>query len=146
MAPIEKTDSLYSYSLFTANPQSRGDSMKRLTAIAEEYATKHGLRLDRSSNSLDLGRSAFGSKHSEAFAGFLRAINAGEIAPGSTLLYDSPDRFPRDQVPNAVAEFMEILNKGITVVCRSPDIAFSRRAYDADPVGMTMLLVLSLVR
>ena len=146
MAPIEKTDSLYSYSLFTANPQSRGDSMKRLAATAEEYATKHGLRLDRSASRPDLGRSASGSTRPEAFAGFLRAINAGEIAPGSTLLFDSPARFPRDQVPNAVAECMEILNKGITVVCRNPDIAFSRRAYDANPVGMTMLLVLCLVR
>ena len=49
----------YSYLRFSTLEQMSGDSFRRQTAAAEEYAMKHGLELDTSLTFRDLGVSAF---------------------------------------------------------------------------------------
>jgi DNA invertase Pin-like site-specific DNA recombinase len=40
----------YSYLRFSTPEQSKGDSLRRQTSMADEYATRHGLRLDTTGN------------------------------------------------------------------------------------------------
>ena len=49
----------YSYLRFSTPEQSKGDSLRRQTALADEYAKRHGLTLDTELNLRDLGVSAF---------------------------------------------------------------------------------------
>ncbi len=48
----------YSYLRFSTPEQSLGDSFRRQTALAQEYALRHGLDLDTELTYRDLGISA----------------------------------------------------------------------------------------
>jgi DNA invertase Pin-like site-specific DNA recombinase len=53
----------YSYLRFSTPDQLKGDSYRRQTQLAQEYARKHSLELDQSLTFEDLGVSAYRSKN-----------------------------------------------------------------------------------
>ena len=73
----------YSYLRFSTAEQMKGDSFRRQTAMAEEYARRHGLELDQDLTFNDLGVSAFRGRNTEAgrLGDFLAAVNAGLVPP-----------------------------------------------------------------
>src|SRR5664279_271956 len=71
----------YSYLRFSTPEQSKGDSLRRQTALAEEYAQRHGLTLDTELNLKDLGISAYRGDNAAvgALGAFLKAIRDGLV-------------------------------------------------------------------
>jgi DNA invertase Pin-like site-specific DNA recombinase len=102
----------FSYIRFSSSEQSRGDSLRRQTALAEEYAHRHGLQLDRELTFRDLGISAFTGKNKTegALAAFIKACKSGRVKPGSALLVESLDRLSREQVRKALRQLLELID------------------------------------
>ncbi|WP_241172167.1 recombinase family protein [Serratia marcescens] len=73
----------YSYVRFSSKRQELGDSLRRQTEMAEEYAIKNGLKLS-SKNFQDLGISAFREGKRASLVDMLAAIEEGQITAGST--------------------------------------------------------------
>ncbi len=75
----------YSYLRFSTPEQAKGDSRRRQLSLAEEYARRHGLQLDRSLNFRDLGVSAFRGKNAKegSLRAFLDAVEHGIVPPQS---------------------------------------------------------------
>jgi DNA invertase Pin-like site-specific DNA recombinase len=108
----------YSYLRFSTPDQMRGDSYRRQTELAEQYASNHGLVLDKQLSLADEGISAFRAKNVRqgALGLFLRAIDSGIIADGSYLLVENLDRVSRVNPWDAMPVFQQIINAGVTIV------------------------------
>lgn len=66
----------YSYLRFSTPEQQKGDSKRRQSTAAQEYAARHGLELDTALSFQDLGVSAFRGKNTEE--GDLNGIGLGD--------------------------------------------------------------------
>jgi DNA invertase Pin-like site-specific DNA recombinase len=108
----------YSYIRFSTPEQAAGDSLRRQTQGAEEYAARNGLDLDAELTFRDLGKSAFKGKNAEtgALRAFLNAIEEEIVAPGSVLIVESLDRISRNVARKAVRVLEEIVEAGVDVV------------------------------
>ncbi|GHE69011.1 hypothetical protein GCM10019059_30840 [Camelimonas fluminis] len=92
----------YSYLRFSTPEQAKGDSFRRQTALAQEYAVRHGLELaDLTFH--DLGVSAFRGANAETgrLGDFKRAVEDELVQPGSYLLVESLDRVSRQAARKA---------------------------------------------
>lgn len=121
----------------------KGDSLRRQTQASVEYAAKHGLRIDTTLHLQDLGVSAFRGKNAieGALAGFLIAVQSGKVVPGATLLVESLDRLSRDQITEALTQFLNIINAGITVVTLIDKFTYSRETINENPGSLMMSIV-----
>jgi DNA invertase Pin-like site-specific DNA recombinase len=108
----------FSYIRFSTPDQLRGDSLRRQTALAQEYCAKHGLELDSELSLRDMGVSAFRGANADvgALGEFLRAVDSGLVPRGSCLLVESFDRLTRDDVLDAQHALTGIILKGVTIV------------------------------
>ncbi|WP_082012742.1 recombinase family protein [Belnapia sp. F-4-1] len=106
----------YSYVRFSTRDQADGNSLQRQREAAINYAAKNNLHLDTSY--IDPGLSAHKGKTVKkgAFGRFVKAVEAGEIPPGSILLIEAFDRFSRQDVLSAMSLLTTLLQRGITVV------------------------------
>ena len=97
MSASDHQPKAYSYLRFSTPEQMRGDSYRRQTEMAERYAAKHGLTLDRELRMADEGISAFRAKNVRqgALGRFLRAIDDELVPEGSFLLVENLDRVSR---------------------------------------------------
>lgn len=146
MAKPRKTASsgiAYSYIRFSRPEQMRGDSLRRQTQASVDYAAKHGLRIDTTLHLQDLGVSAFRGKNAieGALAGFLLAVQSGKVVPGATLLVESLDRLSREQITEALTQFLSIINAGITVVTLIDGFSYSRETINENPGSLMMSIV-----
>jgi DNA invertase Pin-like site-specific DNA recombinase len=118
----------YSYLRFSTPEQMRGDSFRRQTQLALEYADRHGLELDTTLSLNDLGVSAFRGKNARtgALGAFLDAVDADLVPPGSLLLVESLDRVTRQDPWDALPLFQQIINAGITIVTLQDGKPYSR--------------------
>lgn len=123
----------YSYIRFSTPAQQEGDSLRRQLRKSERYAEKRGLVLDSSTR--DLGLSAFKGvhRHKGALKAFLTRVEEGAIAPGSFLLVENLDRLTREDVIEAAALFLQIINANITVVTFSDNMEYNRDLIIAHP-------------
>ena len=121
----------YSYVRFSTPDQAKGDSYRRQTEAANEYARANNLELDSELTFADLGVSAFRGTNAKtgALGVFLEAVKEGTIAPGSCLLVENLDRLTRADVLEAQELFTGIIRRGITLVT-----LFDQRAYSAESV------------
>lgn len=108
----------YSYLRFSTPEQMKGDSFRRQTEAAVQYASKNNLELQDDITYQDLGVSAFHGTnvHEGALGAFIEAIKSGHIESGSYLLVESLDRLSRQDVLSAFTQFSEIIKQGITIV------------------------------
>jgi hypothetical protein len=85
---------VFSYLRFSADIQSRGDSIRRQTQLARDYCDKNGLVLDDSLSFRDLGVSAY--KGANAATGklslFLKSFEEGKVKQGDILLVRTSTR------------------------------------------------------
>jgi DNA invertase Pin-like site-specific DNA recombinase len=95
-----------------------GDSLRRQTEAAREYATRHGLDLDEELTFRDLGVAAFRGRNVEvgALGAFLAAVREGLVAEGSYLLVESLDRVSRQTAWDAADTMRDIVRAGVNVV------------------------------
>lgn len=121
----------YSYRRFSSEKQSRGDSLRRQTELAERYIETNpqlGLVLDQSMDLTDLGMSAYKGTHEKrgALGVFLRKVEDGLIEEGSYLLVESLDRLSRAQPAQALPSLIDLVNSGITVVTLTDNKTYSQ--------------------
>ena len=117
----------FSYVRFSSDRQELGDSLRRQVALAEEYAERHKLTLNKKSYR-DLGISAFKGRNAAegALGTFLQAVDAGVIRKGSYLLVESMDRLSRQQVDDALELFLSITRRGIVIVTVADGQVYSK--------------------
>lgn len=86
--------------------------------LSQAYAAKNGLELVDDGQLEDIGVSAFKGANIKdgALGGFLEAINAKKIQPGSYLLVESLDRISRQEVRKSLSIFLQIIDGGINLV------------------------------
>ena len=71
----------FSYLRFSSPEQAQGDSVRRQTDLAADYAARKGLELDEVLTFKDLGVSAFRGRNAEdgRLGDFLAAVEAGAV-------------------------------------------------------------------
>lgn len=128
-----KRPKAYSYLRFSTPEQMKGDSFRRQSAMAEAWATAHGLELDGSSYQ-DLGISAFRGANAETgrLGEFLAAVEDGVIERGSYLLIESLDRLSRNTPRKAVRLLESICDEGITLVTLADGKVYTKDVLDSD--------------
>ncbi len=108
----------YSYTRFSTPEQEKGDSLRRQTQAARDYARRNGLELDETLTIRDPGVSGFRGKNFQkgALGAFVKAVESGKIRKGSYLLVENFDRLSRIEPFDALDQFRAILKLGIRVV------------------------------
>lgn len=136
----------YSYLRFSTPEQAKGDSRRRQSKLAVEYAALHGLVLADDSEYQDLGVSAFRGKNLQtgALGEFLEAVRAGAIPAGSFLLVESLDRISRDAFRSAVRALEDICEAGVVVVTLNDGARYD--ATRLNDVGSFFMAVLGFIR
>jgi DNA invertase Pin-like site-specific DNA recombinase len=131
----------FSYRRFSSKPQERGDSLRRQTKLAEQYAKQHNLSLDSRSYQ-DLGISAFKGKNQTegALGAFLSAVDAGLIPSDAFLLVESLDRLSRQEVDEALELFLSITRRGITIVTLTDGMRYSRASIKENWTSLVVAL------
>jgi DNA invertase Pin-like site-specific DNA recombinase len=132
----------YSYMRFSTPEQSKGDSLKRQSTLAREWADRHNIPLDTELDLTDRGISAYLGANAEsgALGVFLAAVRDGTIPRGSWLLVESLDRVSRQVVRKAARTIEYIVEEGITLVDLSDGAReYSAEALDSDPALFLMM-------
>ncbi|WP_084630780.1 recombinase family protein [Desulfovibrio aminophilus] len=134
----------YSYLRFSTPEQAKGDSFRRQTKLAEDYAKRHGLVLDDELRFEDLGLSAFHGRHHRVgkLSEFLAAIHQGSVPEGSYLLIESLDRLTREAVVEAQLLFLNIVADGITIVTLADERVYSHDGLNSSPTDVIVSIAL----
>lgn len=132
----------YSYLRFSTPEQSKGDSLRRQTSMADDYARRHGLKLDTELNLRDLGVSAFRGDNAAvgALGAFLQAIRDGLVPKGSVLLVEALDRVSRQSARKAVRILEDIVEGGVTVVTLNDGKSYTAASLDGTDFLLAILL------
>jgi len=134
----------YSYRRFSTPKQEAGDSIRRQTELAEAWAKRHGVPLDKSLE-IDKGVSAFKGKNADvgSLSVFLEMVKGGTVRKGSFLAVESLDRLTRNEIVAAVHLVTGILIAGVKIVQLSPvEMIYT----DKSQVHEVMLLIVELMR
>ena len=91
---MKQNGQAYSYIRFSSKKQEQGDSVRRQTELAEQYAHANNLILS-DKNFQDLGISAFKEGSRPSLGDMLEAIEKGQIEQASTIIIESLDRLSR---------------------------------------------------
>ncbi|WP_028024205.1 recombinase family protein [Enterovibrio calviensis] len=108
----------YSYLRFSSGKQSKGDSFKRQTELAEAYEKANGITIS-DTRFADLGVSAYHKHNLNSDAGlgrFIAAVECGEIATPCTLLVEDFDRMSRADVDTALSQLINLTNHQVKIV------------------------------
>lgn len=127
----------YSYIRFSTAEQAKGDSLRRQTELAEQYAARKGLVLDADLKMTDLGVSAFRAANVRqgALGAFLRACEDGLVPRGSYLLVEDLDRVSRADPWEALPVLQQIINSDVTlVVLKGEGKEWSRESVKGNPL------------
>jgi DNA invertase Pin-like site-specific DNA recombinase len=140
-----ETVKAYSYVRFSTPEQSKGDSLRRQTQAAEDYAARHGLELVDASYQ-DLGVSAYRgtNAHSGKLSEFREAVRDGTIAPGSYLLIESMDRLSRQEPRTATRLLEDICTEGVTVVTLNDNRVYNLETFSSDPMAFILAYMVSI--
>jgi DNA invertase Pin-like site-specific DNA recombinase len=111
----------YSYVRFSTPEQINGDSLRRQSQAAAEYAARHDLELmDKSYR--DLGISAYYNANAETgmLFEFIEAVRTGSVPRGSYLLIESMDRLSRAKPRKAIRLLEQICEEGVPAMRQPP--------------------------
>jgi DNA invertase Pin-like site-specific DNA recombinase len=99
-----------SYLRFSNVKQAAGGSEERQGDLTDEYCKRENLELVERFH--DLGKSAYRGKHRTQgrFGEFLKAVEGGQIPPGTVFIVESFDRLSREQVTVALQHFLSLIN------------------------------------
>ncbi len=125
----------FSYIRFSHPDQAKGDSLRRQTQAAADWASRSNVPLETSLTLHDLGKSAFLGEHRKnpdrhALAAFLELARQGRIPSDSYLVIENLDRLSREHTRAALALFMQILDMKITIVQLKPETVFRHDSHD----------------
>ncbi|MBB2918358.1 recombinase family protein [Cupriavidus alkaliphilus] len=134
---------VYSYLRFSDPKQAAGSSADRQLEYATRWAAEHEMQLDSALSLRDEGLSAYHQRHVKqgALGVFLRAVEGGQIPPGSVLVVEGLDRLSRAEPIQAQAQLAQIINAGITVVTASDGREYNRARLKAQPMDLVYSLL-----
>lgn len=134
----------YSYLRFSTPEQLKGDSLRRQTTMAREYAARHGLDLDEDLTFHDLGVSAFKGANAESgkLAYFREAVEVGLVKPGSLLLVEALDRLSRLTPLKAIRVLEDIVDAGITVVTLNDGKSYTAETLHNDQTSLLVAVIM----
>jgi DNA invertase Pin-like site-specific DNA recombinase len=126
----------YSYLRFPTPEQAQGDSARRQTDLARQYAASHGLVLDETLRMADEGVSGFRGANVRrgALGQFLRAVDEGDVPEGSYLLVENLDRVSRQNPWDAFPILQQIINAGVVIVTLFDGKVYSAADMRANPM------------
>lgn len=138
----------YSYLRFSTPEQMKGDSFRRQTQMAEEYASRYDLELDNMLTFQDLGVSAFRGKNAETgrLGDFLEALRSGLVAKGSFLLVESLDRISRQAARKALRVLEDIVDEGVVVVTLNDGKKYDSASLNDEPLSSLMMALIIFIR
>jgi DNA invertase Pin-like site-specific DNA recombinase len=133
----------YSYLRFSTPEQQKGDSFRRQSQMASDYAARKGLELDDTLRLHDLGISGFrGDNLATGMLGYFKeAVVSGEVPKGSYLLVESLDRISRQNARRAQRVLEDIADQGIIVVTLIDEREYSRESMERDPIELVMSIL-----
>ena len=133
----------YSYIRWSSVKQTQGDSLRRQSEMAVEYAKKHNLELDTSTYQ-DHGISAFTGKNlvEGALGAFLKAVDEKRIKTPCYLLVEALDRITRAEIDVALELFLSIIRRGITIVVVRDEKQFSSETVKQDK-GISLIIAIA---
>jgi DNA invertase Pin-like site-specific DNA recombinase len=122
----------YSYLRFSNPEQLKGDSVRRQLEGTQQWADELGIPLNTQLR--DLGLSAFRGAHRTKgdLGKFLSLVQRGEISRGSVLIIESLDRLSREQVLDALNQFISLINAGIVIGTLADQQIYSRETLGND--------------
>jgi DNA invertase Pin-like site-specific DNA recombinase len=141
--PPSDTAIAYSYLRFSSPAQADGDSVRRQTALRDDWLRRHpGVRLDTTLTLIDAGVSGFRGEHRKngkhALASFLDLVRRGRVPAGSFLIAENLDRLSREHPLEVMGLVGELTRAGVRVVQLSPETVFTA---DMDEGTLCMLLL-----
>jgi DNA invertase Pin-like site-specific DNA recombinase len=106
---------VYSYARFSTKQQALGDSERRQQENAQLWAREHGCQI---TYILDPGISARRGKNRTVgqFGAFIAKLRSGELGATPTLLVENFDRISREDITDALPQFLELIKLGATIV------------------------------
>jgi DNA invertase Pin-like site-specific DNA recombinase len=127
-----------SYLRFSTPEQLKGDSKRRQTDLAAQWAEQNGLKISESLS--DLGISAYRGANSTSgkLGEFLRLVEQGRVPKGTFLIVEELDRISRESPEESLPLFLSIIKAGIVVVTLNTGDRFERGAID---MGRLMIAV-----
>ena len=133
----------YSYLRFSSPAQAKGDSFKRQTTLAANYARTKNLELDELLTFHDLGVSAYRGVNSETgqLNALLEAVKSRLIPKGSVILVESLDRISRQSARKALRIFESIVETGVSIVTISDGREYTAESLDSDPLSFLMAIL-----
>jgi DNA invertase Pin-like site-specific DNA recombinase len=128
-----------SYIRFSSMKQAQGASLQRQLEATQAYCQRHGLTLDESLSSRDLGVSAWSGANTErgALGRFLELVKNGHVRPGTRLIVENLDRLSRQAPLDAFETIRQLLKAGIVIVT-----LMDNQEYDTDSVNGGQVFVL----
>ena len=143
-APITRRREAYSYVRFSTAEQAKGDSKRRQTTMAAEYAKLNNLDLNDTLTFRDEGVSSFRGKNSETgkLAEFLEAVRKGIVPQGSVLLVENFDRISRQAARKALRTIEEIVESGVSLVTLTDGKEYDEAALDDSMNFMIAMITL----
>lgn len=130
----------YSYIRFSSIEQGKGDSLRRQMQQTREYCLRNNLQLDENLTMKDLGLSAYHGIHKSkgALSAFLKMVEERKIDKGSVLIVESLDRLSREEISEALTQFMNILNAGIKIVTLIDQQEFTNESINKNPFQLML--------
>ena len=133
---------VYSYIRMSNAEQRHGDSLRRQTEAARQYAEHVGLQLDESL--IDIGKSAFDGTAQKfgALSKFLSLVEDGKIAKGSILIVENLDRLSRENVMSALNQFIAILEKDISIYTTKDNIKYNSATIKENYISLIISIII----
>lgn len=137
----------YSYLRFSTLEQQKGDSLRRQSSMAVDYAQRNGLELDQELTFQDIGVAAYRGQNVESgrLAYFLEAVRSGLVPRGSILLVEQLDRLSRLTPRKAIRVLEDIVDEDITVVTLNDGKAYTAASLDESKTDL-IIAVLTFMR
>lgn len=137
----------YSYIRMSTKQQLQGDSLRRQMESSKVYAKQHNLELIDNIEGFelqDIGVSAFKGYNATngSFALFLDLLENDRIEKNSVLLVESLDRLSRDNMTNALTQFLTVIQKGIEIVTLIDNQSYTKERIDQNSSSLFMSLAI----
>ncbi|RTO05125.1 recombinase family protein, partial [Enterobacter hormaechei] len=124
---MKQNGKAYSYIRFSSKKQEQGDSVRRQTELAEQYAHANNLILS-DKNFQDLGISAFKEGSRPSLGDMLEAIEKGQIEQGSTIIIESLDRLSRRGIDVTQQIIKSILQNNVFIASLVDGLLLNRES------------------
>jgi DNA invertase Pin-like site-specific DNA recombinase len=135
------TGRVYSYTRFSTPGQAKGDSLRRQTKEAADWAAARGMTLDTELTFHDAGLSAWTGENEGGQLGVFReAVKTGLVPRGSVLAVESFDRLSRQGIRKTQRLVEDIIELGVTIVTTKDGKVYDAETLD-DPLAAIMLIL-----